>query len=68
MRRALDGLTPGRYGVVLLDDRDGNGRWTGVDPASRRAPEPVFLLATEVEVRAGWELEFDRLRSSTSLI
>lgn len=51
------GLTPGRYGVVLLDDRDGNGRWTGVDPASRRAPEPVFLLATEVEVRAGWELE-----------
>lgn len=51
------GLAPGRFGLVVLDDRDGNGRWTGVDPAIGRAPEPVRILATSVEVRAGWELE-----------
>ena len=51
------GLVPGRYGLVVLDDVDGNGRWTGVDPVAGRPPEPVMRLAESVEVRAGWELE-----------
>ena len=51
------GLVPGRYGLVVLDDVDGNGRWTGVDPVAGRLPEPVIRLVETVEVRAGWELE-----------
>ncbi len=56
-------LQPGQFGLILLDDLDGNGRWTGVDPAMGKAPEPVVRLAERVEVRAGWELELtgDRL-------
>lgn len=50
-------LKPGKYGIVRVDDRDGNGRWSGVDPVSLRFPEPVWILAKDIEVRAGWEVE-----------
>ena len=50
-------LDPGRYGLVAIDDVDGNGRWTGVDPATMRAPEGVTVVSTDIEVRAGWEVE-----------
>ena len=61
-------LDPGRYGLVAIDDVDGNGRWTGVDPATMRAPEGVTVVSTDIEVRAGWEVELVRPDSSTSLI
>lgn len=50
-------LDPGRYGLVAINDVDGNGRWTGVDPATMSAPEGVTLVSTDIEVRAGWEVE-----------
>lgn len=50
-------LEPGRYGLVMIADRDGNGRWTGVDPASMTEAEPVTVLSNDIEVRAGWEVE-----------
>ena len=53
----FENLKPGKYGIVRVDDVDGNGRWTGVDPAQSRFPEPVWILATGIEVRAGWEVE-----------
>lgn len=50
-------VLPGRYGLVRIVDLDGNGRWTGADPANGRPPEPVDRLPRSVEVRAGWEIE-----------
>ena len=50
-------LLPGKYGVVLVDDQDGNGRWSGVDPKSGQMPEPAIRWADGVDVRAGWEVE-----------
>jgi hypothetical protein len=50
-------LEPGRYGLVMIADWDGNGRWTGVDPASLTEAEPVTVLSNDIEVRAGWEVE-----------
>ena len=41
----------------MIADRDGNGRWTGVDPASMTEAEPVTVLSNDIEVRAGWEVE-----------
>jgi len=42
---------------VRIDDEDGNGRWTGTDPIQRRHAERVEVVAKEVTVRAGWEIE-----------
>lgn len=50
-------LEPGRYGLVALDDVDGDGRWTGVDPSTMRHPEGAVVVSTDIEVRAGWEVE-----------
>lgn len=53
----FEGVLPGKYGVVMVQDQDGNGRWTGADPSRLRLPEPVFRAAEAVDVRAGWEIE-----------
>jgi len=53
----FSGLPPGQYGLVRIDDEDGNGRWTGTDPIQRRHAERVEVVAKEVTVRAGWEIE-----------
>jgi len=50
-------LEPGRYGLVRIEDLDGNGRWTGVDPVTMREAEPVTVVSKDIEVRAGWEVE-----------
>jgi len=50
-------LLPGKYGLVCVDDQDGNGRWSGVDPKTGQMPEPVIRWADGVDVRAGWEVE-----------
>lgn len=50
-------LLPGKYSVVQVEDFDGNGRWTGVDPFTRSGPEEVTRWAEGVDVRAGWDVE-----------
>ena len=53
----FSGLEPGRYGLVMIDDLDGNGRWTGVDPETMQEAELVTVLSNGIDVRAGWEVE-----------
>ena len=53
----FSGLDPGLYGLVAIEDLDGNGRWTGVNPEAMEKAEPVTVLSTGIEVRAGWEVE-----------
>ena len=50
-------LSPGRYRIRVIDDADGNGRWTTGDFAKLRLPESVYISEAEYAVRANWSLE-----------
>jgi hypothetical protein len=53
----LAGLTPGTYGVKLVEDLNGNGK---PDPGRLRGgvrPERAWRMGTTLLVRAGWEVE-----------
>lgn len=51
------GTVPASYGLRLIQDRDGDGRWTTGDWRTKRRPERVSRYNGEVNVRAGWEVE-----------
>lgn len=61
-------LLPGSYSLLWVDDRDGDGRWTGVGLGgaqgiaadslhidSLRHPERVLRSAGKIELRSDWE-------------
>lgn len=50
-------LSPGSYGLKLIEDRNGNGRWTTGSFAAGLQPERVLLLPDPVVLRAGWAVE-----------
>lgn len=50
-------LSPGNYGLKVVQDRNGDGRWTTGSFAAGRQPERVFLEPEPVVVRAGWAVE-----------
>ena len=55
-------LDPGTYYLRVVDDRNGDGRWTTGDFARRRQPEAVRYYATEkgeseIKTRANWEYD-----------
>jgi hypothetical protein len=50
-------LSPGRYSLMAVDDRNGNGRWDTGDYWKRIQPEEIILLSNPVSVRANWEEE-----------
>ena len=55
-------LDPGTYYLRVVDDRNGDGRWTTGDFARRRQPEAVRYYTTEkgeseIKTRANWEYD-----------
>ena len=50
-------LTPGSYGLKLIEDRNGDGRWTTGSFVQDLQPERVFLDLEPVVIRAGWAVE-----------
>ena len=46
-------LLPGSYGLVRVEDRNQDGRWTGVD--TLRHPESVQRAVDKIEMRSDWE-------------
>lgn len=50
-------LLPGNYGLKLIQDRNGDGRWTTGSYTARQQPERVFLDPDPVVIRAGWAVE-----------
>jgi uncharacterized protein (DUF2141 family) len=52
-----EGLSPGEYGVRLIEDRDGNGAWSTGSLMEDLQPERVFPMVAPVIVRAGWDVE-----------
>ena len=55
------GAAAGSYTLKVIEDNDGNGRWTTGSLSMARQPERVFLLAEEIVVRTGWEVVVDRV-------
>lgn len=49
-------LTAGIYSLKLIEDLDGDGRWSTGDLDRGLQPERVFLQGDEVNVRAGWDV------------
>ncbi len=49
-------LSPAKYTIEIVEDRNRNGRWDTGEYSVRRSPEPRMTFSTEV-LRAGWELE-----------
>lgn len=49
----LEGLSPGRYRLVVYRDRNGNGRWDAGTLDPFRAPEPYFIQ-NAIPVQSGF--------------
>ena len=52
-------LTAGKYKLRATLDADGNGRWSSGDYSMRFQPEKVVEYKTELDVRAGWDIDLD---------
>ena len=52
-------VRPGKYFLRCFFDRNGDGKWTPGEWASRRAPEEVYYYREEIEVRANWDLNLN---------
>jgi Big-like domain-containing protein len=52
----LAAINPGTYNLEVVEDLDGNGRWTTGDYDLHRQPERIFRSTLD-EMRANWELD-----------
>jgi len=51
-------LEIGFYRVRVIYDLNGDGKWTTGNFATHRQPEPVSYYPAEIELKAGWDLEY----------
>ena len=52
-------LEPAEYTFVLIEDRDGDGKWSGGDVKQRIQPEQVFRFSKPTKVRANWDVSVE---------
>lgn len=53
-------FNPGEYDLRILYDTNGNGKWDpGSFPATKRQPERAQPISRKINVRAGWDNDFD---------
>lgn len=57
-------MYPGKYFCTVVQDIDGNGKWTTGDFKLKRQPEPIYYLKQEVNIRSNWDLKIDWVISS----
>ncbi len=50
-------LTPGKYKIKAIDDRNGNGYWDTGKYLLKRYPERVIFYDKELDLRANWTLD-----------
>jgi len=50
-------LSPGKYKVKCIYDRNRNGRWDTGHYRTKLQPEEVFYFPSVIEVRANWDIE-----------
>ncbi len=52
-------LTPGKYKVKAIHDRNRNGQWDSGNYLKKVQPEGVLIYSKELEIRANWDFEED---------
>jgi len=57
----LSQLKPGEYGMRIIVDENGNGKWDTGDLFARKQPEFVVPYYSSIILKAGWENEIDFL-------
>jgi len=50
-------LDPGNYGIRVIFDENGNGKWDTGNYKELRQAEPVKYYPQMIEIRANWERE-----------
>ncbi len=50
-------ISPGKYKIKAIDDRNGNGYWNTGKYLSGRYPERVVFFPSELDLRANWTVE-----------
>lgn len=55
----LDKLVPGKYQFRMIDDVDGNGKWSIGNHHTGIQPESVFYYPDEIDLRTGWDIEIE---------
>jgi hypothetical protein len=50
-------LTPGKYKIKAIQDRNGNGRWDTGNYLQKIQPERVLYFTKELDIRANWDFE-----------
>jgi uncharacterized protein (DUF2141 family) len=54
-------LVPGNYAFRLIEDADGDKKWSRGNWKLKKQPESVIYFKDKIEVRAGWDLELEWL-------
>jgi uncharacterized protein (DUF2141 family) len=52
-------LEPAEYTFVLIEDRDGNGKWTSGNLGQHIQPEMVYRYSQATKVRANWDVSVE---------
>jgi hypothetical protein len=50
-------MTPGKYKIKAIHDRNNNRRWDTGNYKKNLQPETVLYLPKTVEIRANWDVE-----------
>jgi len=55
-KEVFPALLPGKYSLKVIEDLDGNGRWSTGNYDKKIQPERISTASIE-ELRAGWDVE-----------
>lgn len=53
----LDYLSPEKYKLKIIDDKNKDGLWTTGNLDKKENPEPVYYFSKILKVRSNWEME-----------
>ena len=52
-------LSPGTYGVRIIEDVNGNLKWDSGKFLSKELPEKVFYYPEDITIRSNWDVVLD---------
>ena len=52
-------LSPKKYKLKAILDKDGNGRWSSGDYGKKLLPEPVYFHKDVFDVKANWDIDLE---------